>query len=589
MSIPFSFVNFNTIVQGSESGDPAPPAPPDGGGGNTGGGGSTPDFYYYYIPLIFNESHKYGESEVTVWLYQPGIISTSFQMDSSGVNSQLFSEPVEISFRPSTSLGLQNGSYITTSAPAQVVGKRFIQDIERDISFSYTILPARMMGFEFRAPFDGIISIFTQSANTTIHTEGAPSGGYQLGQFTTIELEVKESQYINSSQPTLGAFYSDDSQGLSATLGVPLYLQGNKYLFSSEISAPRDKEIDFSFINIIPETPTEIYLQYENNSLSTFNIFRATKIQKLENIVGISARRGSVTISLETIYSYGKITRRSTVTLIASEEMRSGELFTIPEGFSSHFVVINDNTNFTSGEWFDTGYIQSAREFPVLNSGASLTFSGKNNRNVFFGNHSLFGVSVSPGYRGHPMSPSASFVSLPLNSATLFRNVSGIEATWYRYANLAVENITILPHPPEDFTGIAIAVTFISNGSIPSGAFTLTIDFLGENQLTYSQNFIQANRTLVFELKIFLDYNIKAINVSAEIDTLDQVNEIVEEDNLLDVGFDVQSNFRIIFTFYLVIAIILALVIWRIVSYLKNNRRSKSSRYDAILIVEPGD
>ncbi len=570
------------VSAGSAEGDPAPPS--GNPGGNGGGGGGGPDIFYYFIPLVFNESHRDGESKVVVWTFQPTIIQTSFSINEAGLNSIRLDAPGKVEFSPSTSPGLTNGSLIITVGPAQVVGMRDNQDIYSDISFSYSILPARMMGYEYISPFDGYLSAFTRSQSTELRTS---DGRFVVvDPFTTVTIPVKSGEYINSTQPILGAFYSQDGTGTSTTMAVPFFLQGKEYIFKTDISANRAEEIDLSYIKVVPEVPTELNITYVNGTVREITVFGETSLKASENIRGISALRGRITVSLEKIVSYSYISRRSTIELIAAPEMRAGELFSLFDGFSTSWSVLNRNTNTTIIDFTQGGYALSQREAGLYDKFEDITYGKIFDRKFILANNSLFGIASSPGYSGYPMSPSMSFIPLPMNTQTIYRNVTGVQATWYRFTNLSIKSIEYLPADPERFTGEKIRVTFISNGSLPAGNFDLQISINGEIIVDESYPFLQVNDTIVYEFDQFLQLDDVELTVLAKIDTGDTVSEINEDDNELSKTAPVEENLRIIVTLYLIVFLILYFVVYKIYKNWKRRKKIEESKFDAILEIQ---
>ena len=576
------------VVQTSASsseGDPAPPSGEEGSSGGGGGGVATLNVFTYYVPLIFNSSNPLGSSNVTVWTHVSVQLLTSFSIDGSGTNSLTLNEPTKVSFTPTFSPGLTNGSFITTTAPCQVIGERYTEDIGVDRSFSYTILPARMMGFEYRAPFDGSASIYTRSINTTLRFAGVITPVF-LPQFQVVAVTVTEGQYFNATTPVLVAFYSTDGPGVSATLGVPSFLRGQSYLLNADLNAESTYEQDLSYIKVIPDSPTEIYILYEDGSTRALEIFGTTRLVKDNSIRGISSRRSDILVLVESILDYGKLLRRSSVVLFAAPEMRAGELFLLPDGYSTHIVVLNPRTNFTVAEWYSGNYTVGARNLPTYNVSEVLTFGTTAVRNVIYGNHSLFVIATSPGYVGHPMAPSASFVVLPLNTQTLYRNTTTVLSTWYRFANLAVERVTLHPESPEELTGQMINVRFIANGSLPASSFRVRIEFFGEVHVNEEIQFLAVNKTLDYSFSIFLDFGLRELNITASIDTLSVVTEIDEDDNIVMFHVVVNPNIRIIITASVIIGLLVIFVPFLLTRRWLNNRRIEDSRYDAILSIE---
>ena len=573
-------VPLSTTHAGSAEGDPAPPS---GGSSNSGGGGG-PDIFYYFIPLIFGENHTDGESKVVIWTFQPTQIQTSFSIDNAGLNSLRLDAPSRVEFSPSTSPGLTNGSLIITVGPAQVVGMRDTQDILSDTSFSYSILPARMMGFEYISPFDGYFSVFTRSQNTELRT--SEGDFYIADPFESTTIPVHSGEYINSTQPIIGAFYSQDNSGTSASLGVPFFLQGKEYIFNGDLSANRAEEVDHSFIKVIPSTPTELNITYSNGTVAKSEIFGETQLYLDENIRGVSALRGRITVSIEKVVDYSYIARRSTVELMAAPEMRAGELFSLFDGFSTSLAIINPSTNLTVIEYTNQGYILSTRDAPIYGTFDALTYGQIPGRQLVLGNHSLFAIASSPGYATYAMAPSMSFLPFPMNTQTIYRNVTGATATWYRFTNLAVESIEFLPSSPEKFTGLKLRVTFISNGTLPAGNFSLTISINDELVVDDSVSFLRVNDTIVYEFDEFLQFDKSEIKVLAKIDTQDSVSELDENDNEMIEIKPIANNLRIDLSLYLFITLIVLYIIRRIYLSWKKKKQIEKSKFDAILEIQ---
>lgn len=574
------FLQPLTATASSSEGDPNPPS---GGGG----GGSSPQFFDYYIPLIFNNSHKAGESSVIVWIVQQSIIIGSFGLDPSGINQMRVDIPQKLVFKPSTSPGLTNGSLIRLTAPAQVVGARESQDIFTDDSFSYSILPARMMGFEFFSPFDGFIAVFTNTQYTKVNLVTS-SGEVRTNTMIipgSKSFSVQAGEYINTSQPVIAAFYTSSITGTAAAMAVPQYLKGDEYIVNPKLITPTRYEITQTIAHVLPTVPTELTITYSNLSTSTVNIFGPTDILISSDIRGITAKRSDMTISLATRTYYAGTARLSTVQLIAAPEMRAGELFLVPNEFSSHIAVINQQTNISTIAYYEGAYVLKSRYVPIRDKYDILSINEKTSITLLLANHSLFIIAASPGNIGNPMSPSMAFLSLPLNTQTIYRNVTGAAATWYRFRNLAVQKIELLPTEPEDFTGETIRVTFISNGSLPASAFAVSIIIDGKEMLNTKYDFLQVNKTLVFEFRLFLKYKTSQISVSAAIDTESQVSESNEDDNAFAEVYTVTQNMRIRVSMVLLVLIVIAYTVRKLLRRWKAARNINKARFDAILTV----
>ncbi|MFV2014138.1 MAG: hypothetical protein ACC656_01810, partial [Candidatus Heimdallarchaeota archaeon] len=335
-------------ASGSPSGDDSQPPPASGGGG---GGGGSPLFYDYYIPLVFDETHRMGASEVSIWIIQQAVIITDFSLSEAGNNVLQVNKPTKLTFNPTDNPGLKNGSLIRSTAPLLVVGLRSTEDIFSDNSFGYSVLIDRMMGFQFVSPVDGWFNPITLSQNTQITytnenndpiVRSIPAGG------TNEAIPVKLGDLINSSAPINGAFISYVN-GTYASMAVPKYLQGSDYIFDTDIIAPRPDEISLSYISIIPDEPTQIQILYENEGIESIEIFGPTNLAISKSMRAIHSTRGEISVSIQQKIAYGGQIRQSLVQLISSTEMRAGELFVTPKGYSTHLSALKENTTYITG------------------------------------------------------------------------------------------------------------------------------------------------------------------------------------------------------------------------------------------------
>ncbi|MDH5403837.1 MAG: hypothetical protein OEY49_15175, partial [Candidatus Heimdallarchaeota archaeon] len=324
---------------------------------SSGGGGGGPQYYDYLIPLVFNNSHPDGESEVSIWLFQQTVIYTSFILDEFGSTAMRIYYPTKLTFSPSVNTGLTNGSLIRVlQIPAQVVGHRSTEDVYSDNSFSYTVLPNRMLGFEFISPLSGIISVIGLQAGTEVVITH-PDEEYGTSSFIfdpsdPLVLNVVEGSIIVSTYPITGAFYHSSSLGTYTTLAVPSYFFGRTYIFDGELNAPNFNEYDRSYIGINPSESTEIRFIFSNRSYVDSIIFGPTHIKLDRDLVGIHAKRGELEVHIRQQVDYGGLTRISSVQLFSAENMFAAQLFIIPTEFSSHYGVIQANTSYNRG-YFD--------------------------------------------------------------------------------------------------------------------------------------------------------------------------------------------------------------------------------------------
>jgi hypothetical protein len=579
-------VNFTSS---SSSGDDEIQPPVGGGGG--GGGGSSPDFYDYFIPLVFNSSHIQGYSEVSIWVIQESSIQTSFAMDKSGTNViQTGVEPVKLTFNPTDNPGLTNGSLIRSSSPILVLGHRSSQDISSDYSFGYSVLSSRMRGFEFTAPFTGYMSVVAQNLDAQIKIESLSEGvvyTYPVDLLTlTATIFVEEGAYINTTSPLNGAFITFDP-GAAATMAVPKYMKGDDYVFDASLYANREDEIDRSYISIFPDEPTELDFIYKDGTVESHVIFDNSKFNLNPDLRGINSSRGEIDVSFHLYFDYAGIGRYSTVQLFSAKEMRAGELFVSPEGFTSHYGSIQNTTGivtaiFDGTDPVNAGFYYSSRYQHNQSRYDILTYNSDTDSNIVIANDSLFGIITSPGKVGNPMSPSLAFLNIPLNGQTS-KNITGLEATWYRFANLAVYAVEVIPGPLEEFTGQTIHIEIVSNGSLPSSGFTLEIQIDDEELIVDTHDFLQANTSLIYEYKRFFEYGKTELNVSVKVDVDNEVNEINEDDNEVNADFNVDPNIRLRYTGILVIVVILSLIIYKIRKWIMSQNKMQRAHIDVII------
>lgn len=578
-----------TYSSGSSSGDDGAVPPPVGGGG--GGGGGSPEFYDYFVPLVFNSSHEKGYSEVSIWVIQDSSIQTSFAMDKSGTNSiQTGSEPLKLTFNPTDNLGLTNGSLIRSSSPLLVLGHRSSQDYSEDYSFGYSVLSSRMRGFEFNAPFTGYMSVVTQNLDAVLKVESISEGvvySYTVDPLTlTQSFYVEEGAYINTTSPLNGAFITFDP-GAAATMAVPKFMKGDDYVFDASLYANREGEIDRSYISIMPDEPTELDFIYKDGSVERHIIFDNSKFNLNPDLRGINSSRGEIDVSFHLYFDYAGIGRYSTVQLFSAKEMRAGELFVSPEGFTSHYGTIQNTTGISTIEFdnsdpLNAGFYYSSRYQFNQSRYDVLSYNGDSDGNIVIANDSMFGIITSPGKVGNPMSPSIAFLNIPLNAQTS-KNITGLEATWYRFANLAVYPVEVIPGPLEEFTGQTIRIEIVSNGSLPSSGFSLEIQIDDEELFVDELDFLQANTSLIYEFKRFFDFGKTELNISVKVDVDNEVNEINEDDNKVDFDFNVDSNIRLRFTGILIIMIVLGVIIYRIRRWIKRQNKMQRAHIDLII------
>jgi hypothetical protein len=569
----------------SSAGEENPPPPPPPGGGSSGGG--SPQFFDYFVPFVFGEGHPHGVSEIIVWTISPTILITSFALDAAGSNQLNVPNPSKFTFNPEDNRGLTNGSLIRTTSPVLVSGQRTTEDIFHDHSFAYSILSSRMMGFEYTSPFNGFISLVSVSQDTTINIkhpgEISIDWDIPIGQ-STITLAVKEGTHINSTRPTNAAFISY-LDGTSASMAVPGYLRGTNYIFDANVTTHKSEEIKRSYILIDPEKPTELEFKYSNGEKNTQIIFRRTKFELNSDLISINSSRGKIDVTLRNIFDYGGTTRSSTLQLIAAPEMRSGEFFVMPEGYSSHLVAIQNNTSFGTGvyDFTENAYKINSRHVLNKSSGMSYSFNSLDDSSLLVGSNSAFGFLSLPGKTGHPMSASLAFLNIPLNAQTNRENITGILATWYRFPNLAVMDISIDPSPHEEYTSQTVRVEVKSNGSLPASRFRLEITIDKKVEIDETYDFLQVNDTLVFKISKFISYGKNALNISVSVDIDDDVNEINEDDNKQSYGVKIKKNIRLRWSIYGLLIAITTYLIYRFGKFLRVKRRSARTHVDVIL------
>ncbi|MHA2101179.1 MAG: CARDB domain-containing protein [Candidatus Kariarchaeaceae archaeon] len=575
------------FIDGASSGDDDPPPPPSS---SSGGGGGSPEFYDYYIPLIFNDSHRHGYSEVSIWIVQPTILITSFGLSEAGNNLAQISTPIKLTFNPNENPGLTNGSLIRATTPLLVVGHRTSEDIYSDNSFAYSILIDRMMGFQFISPVNGWISVFTLTQNAQILIPDGKGNSIPINILaggSNEAIPVRKGDFINSTVPVNAAFISYEN-GTYASMAVPKYLQGSDYIFDSDLTQARENEIKLSSLNIIPEKPTEIQLLYENAEIERIAIFGPTNLYLSRNLRAIHSTRGEISVSIFQKHAYGGLLRTSLVQLIAASEMRAGELFVSPEGFSTHISTLNEDTNFVTGI-FDinsNNYVAASKTNISRTLYEVVRYVGLSDAHIILGDEASFSIITSPGLASHPMAPSVAFLNLPLNPSSTKPNATGLTSTWFRFPNLAVSSIDIIPGPPEEYTGQEIRIRIISNGTLPASRFNVIITIDQENVLEEEFDFLQVNSTLEFTFTKFLSYGKTAINITARVDITDNVNEINEDDNSSSLDVQVIRNIRLRLTISGLIILIVLYFLNRIRKSIKLRKELNRSHVDTIINFE---
>lgn len=576
-----------SYISGSSSGDDDQPPVSSSSGG---GGGGSPLFYDYYIPLIFDESHSMGASEVSIWIVQAAIIITDFSLSEAGNNVVQVNTPTKMTFNPTENPGLENGSRIRSSTPLLVVGHRSTEDIFSDNSFGYSVLIDRMMGFQFVSPVDGWFNAITLTQNTQITytnenndpiIRNIPTGG------SNEAISVKKGDVLNSSAPVNGAFISYDS-GTYASMAVPKYLQGADYIFDTDITAPRQDEISYSYLSIIPDQPTEIQILYENAGIESMAIFGPTNLALSKSMRAIHSTRGDISVSIMQKTAYGGQIRQSLVQLISSTQMRAGELFVTPNGYSTHLSTLKENTTYVTGIYDENSanYIASAKTNISRTLYEVVRYQGLTDSHLISGDHESFGFSTSPGLASHPMGASVSFLNLPLNPSTNRPNITGLESTWFRFPNLAIGSIEVIPGPPEEYTGQEIVVTVLSNGSLPASRFNLEITIDQEIVLAREYDFLQVNETLKFSFDEFLSFGKKKIKITARVDISDNVNEINEDDNSDALDVEVNQNIRLRFSIYAILVFTVLLLMYQVRVRIQRRQAGTRAHVDTILNFE---
>ncbi len=582
-------VGSSTNVHGAPSGDDGAP-PPSGGGG---GGGGGPQYYNYYIPLVFDETHTDGISEITIWLMQPSAVITSFAQDKSGTSVSQYQTPVKLTFNPKDNEGLTNGSVISTTAPALVVGQRLSQDIIEDKSFAYSILSDRMMGFEFIAPEDGYFNFLSSSSNVQINIDN-PNVEAVLTEtiaipFTTVEIKVDKGTYINSTGPMNGAFISY-KDGRSASMAVPDYLKGDNYIFDSEITSLRVDEIDQSSISIIPEEPTELLFIFKDGSTKKVNLFTAAEFVLDNNIRGINSSRGKIDVSLKIKIKYGGTVRSSLIQLFAASEMRAAEIYASPNTFSTNYAITSVQ-NALEPLYLDLsdpnnqGYFKSTKYKITKLKYETLSVINNDEFQIMYSEDALYSYVSSPGLIENPMAPSASFNNIPLNTQAA-KNVSGLASTWYRSANIAVGKIEIVPGPIEEYTGQQLRIEIYSNGSLPASKFKIRIVIDDEDPIEETFDFIAVNETLVFKFDRFIQLGSTKMNVTVEVDIDDEVNELNEDDNYMEGNYNIDRNIRLRFSGYLSLSIVFVYILYRSREWQKKQKKMSRTHVDVLITEE---
>ncbi len=556
---------------------------------SSGGGGGSPQFYDYYIPLVFDETHRDGHSEVSIWIVQPSVLITTFDQNEAGVNSIQVNEPVKMTFNPIDNQGLTNGSRIRSTSPMLVVGHRTNEDIFRDTSFAYSVLIDRMMGFQFVSPVDGWINAFTLTSDTRIDVKNSNNQIIPTRidtAFTTEEIPVRKGDFINSSAPVLGAFISYQN-GTYASMALPKYLHGHDYIFDTDLTAERSDETVLSHITIIPDEPTEIQLLYPNSGIERLVIEGPVQLKLSDNLRAIHSERSEISVTIHQKILYGGLIRQSLVQLISSTEMRAGELFVTPTGFSTHISSLKENSTFITGifdkEIDDYNFASKLNITRGLYE--TIQYQGLSDSHILLGNQESFSFITSPGKASHPMAPSVAFLNLPLNPSTS-ANVTGITATWFRFPNLAVSEMKIIPGPAEEYTGQKIYIKVISNGSLPASRFNLLITIDQEAVIEEEYEFLQVNSSLEFKINEFFSFGKEKINITARVDVNDNVNEINEEDNSDSLDVVINKNIRLRVSLFIALLLVLTFIAHRVRLRIIRRRQKIRAHVDTIITTE---
>ncbi|MEC8705027.1 MAG: hypothetical protein VXX61_04920, partial [Asgard group archaeon] len=117
-----------------------------------------------------------------------------------------------------------------------------------------------------------------------------------------------------------------------------------------------------------------------------------------------------------------------------------------------------------------------------------------------------------------------------------------------------------------------------ANGSLPVSKFKIEITIDDELEIVDTFNFLQVNRSLIFEIRKFMELNVESLNITVDVDVDDEVSEINENDNYKQYDFEVYTNTRLRSTIYLVILVLIGVSIKTIRDkYLQKLKLDRSS------------
>ena len=135
----------------------------------------------------------------------------------------------------------------------------------------------------------------------------------------------------------------------------------------------------------------------------------------------------------------------------------------------------------------------------------------------------------------------------------------------------------------EEFTGQTIFIEIASNGSLPSGKFTVEIQIDDEELITDTYDFLQANESIIYKYNRFFEYGKRELNITVKVDTENEVNESNEDDNEQDMDFNVLTNLRLRVTGILFVLIIIFLIFRKGYISAKTQQKMSRSHIDGII------
>ncbi len=578
-------VHFSLVAVASESAE-GDPTPPSGGGGGGGGGGS--QVYYYYLPLVFTK--EYPTSIYITSGFQTQIL-TEFLVNNTSILNLDPGKTLRIA--PEQISNIKNGSLILSSAPLQViVASENISQTE-DLSFGYSVLPARMYGYRFVNTLpNALIQVYSLSPNNEISL--IPSSLERVSQIYNVQdarsaysFQAEIGDEIQTSRPSIVVSLTINStRGSVATLLLPSFLKGKNFqgvpvAFSNNTDAE-----DISSLHLWSNTTNRVLIQYEDGFTTSLAMSNKTSYYIVPRnpvhglITQITSEKDLTITWMPTAFFGGQIFGAATQ-LTALEEMNAAEFFAFPKlKFGGTFALFAREypTSFLPVYATDTSYFLYSEPLNLTTPAiVSVSDESLNQTLIPLMRTPSSGVGYSASPTHVPPQASLAYSLFPLNSVSFNSSVTGFNSSWYRFADLVVAQITSKPADPEELSSLKIFVTVKNNGTLPVGSFQVQIYIDGKLKLETRIKFLEGLGEKVLLISRFESYGQHNVNVRVNIDILNEVSESSEENNQAFATIRVGTNPRVRVT-----AILLAVFIsWRISKRLSKIFKLRKTREHA--------